>query len=324
MEELFIGILEEARRRCVTDLFLREEEVLYYRLADQIVSGETWIPRALMEWLFRSFNTTDRIGEGQPCLDSDTAYEREGRYRINRFTAQGRLSACIRVIKTEVPPLETLGIDARLPGYIYEKRGISLVVGKTGSGKSTTLAGIISQLVARWPWHVITLEDPVEYQLPGGRGLVTQRELGRDFLSFGEGIRSALRQSPDLVMIGEVRDTASLRAALDAAESGTGVIATMHSLGAAHTLTRSLQLFPSAERDFVRFQLAGSINLIQSQVLERSEAGLTLDYELLLGTQAVKNTIAEGQFSQLVNLIQLGQRQGMKSFRSPGESQRKT
>lgn len=314
MEEMFNRILAEGRKRSVTDLLFRENELIYFRCHDKIIVGDVRIPKELMEWLFNSFNTSDRVSEGIQCLDSDTAFERDGRYRINRFTAEGRLSACIRIIKNEIPSLAQLGVDGRIPDYIHDLRGISLVVGKTGSGKSTTMAGIINELVATWPWHIITLEDPVEYHLSCSSGLVTQRELGRDFLSFQEGIKSALRQSPDLIMIGEIRDTGSLRAALDAAESGTGVIATMHSLGASNTISRILQMFPAAERDFVRFQLAGNLNLIQSQVLEPRNETLQLDYELLLGTKAVKNTIAEGHFSQLGNLILLGQRQGMKSF----------
>lgn len=115
-------------------------------------------------------------------------------------------------------------------------------------------------------------------------------------------------------MIGEIRDTSSLRAALDAAESGTGVIATMHSLGAGNTISRIMQMFPGDERDFIRYQLAANLNFIQSQILKRKEGKLKLDYELLLGSQAVKNTIAEGSLNQLSNLILLGKRQGMKSF----------
>lgn len=315
MEDLFHKILENGRKRSVTDILMREGEMISYRLKDEIITESYIVSRELMNWLFQSFNHSDRVREeGSGSLDSDTSFERNGRYRINRFTSEGRLSACIRIISNDIPPLEQLGVDGRIPGYIHQQRGISLIVGKTGSGKSTTMAGVLRSLVDDWPWHIITLEDPIEYRLPAGKGLITQRELGRDFLSFQEGIKSALRQSPDLIMIGEIRDSFSLRAALEAAESGTGVIATLHSMGASNTILRMMQMFPAAERDFVRFQLSGSLNLIQSQVLYREKEGLRLDYELLLGTRAVRNTILEGNLSQLNNLILLGTRAGMKSW----------
>ena len=317
METRFHDLLDQARQCQVTDLLLREGEPLHGRIRDQISVLDERITSDLMNWLFGSLGPADRVREeAQGTLDSDLAYEWHGRYRINRFTAEGKLCACIRIIGSSIPPLASLGVDEALPGHIQARRGLSLVVGKTGSGKSTTMAGILTRLLERWPWHIITLEDPMEYRLTPGLGLVTQRELGRDFLCFQEGIRSALRQSPDLVMIGEIRDTASMRSVLAAAESGIGVIATLHSLGAATTLSRILQMFPGAERDFVRFQLAENLNFIQSQVLHKTDGGLKLDYELLLGSQAVKNTIAEGHFNQLANLIFLGQRHGMKPFDS--------
>lgn len=314
MEQYFIEILQESRNHFVTDLLLKEGENIHFRIHDEIVSGESMVSCELMDWLFHSLGSQDRVSEGLPGRDSDLAFEKNGRYRINRFTSEGRLCACIRIINNDLPSLDKLGVNLSLPGFIHENRGISLVVGKTGSGKSTTMAGIITGLLSKWPWHIITLEDPMEYRLASGKGLITQRELGSDFISFREGIRSALRQSPDLIMIGEIRDTLSLRAALDAAESGTGVIATMHSLGAGNTIARIMQMFPGEERDFIRYQLAGNLNFIQSQVLLRQDGKLKLDYELLLGSQAVKNTIAEGSLNQLPNLIQLGRRQGMKSF----------
>ncbi len=314
MEEKFMKLLKECRERSVTDLLLKEGEPLHFRILDEIVCGEAVASPGLMDWLFHSLGPVDRVSEESPFKDSDIAFEENGRYRINRFTSEGRLCACIRVINNDLPPLEGLGVDPRLPGYIHDNRGVSLVVGKTGSGKSTTMAGIITALLKEWPWHIITLEDPIEYRLAPGRGLITQREMGSDFMSFREGIRSALRQSPDLIMIGEVRDALSLKAALDAAESGTGVIATLHSLGAANTISRVMQMFSGEERDFVRFQLANNLNFIQSQVLLRENRTLRLDYELILGSQAVRNTISEGSLNQLSNLILLGKRQGMRGF----------
>lgn len=314
MEALFHQLLKECREKGITDILMKEEQPLHLRLRDEIIQESRIIPRELMQWMFNTFNQAERIREGSQRLDADTAYEHDGRYRINRFTSEGRLCATIRIIQGRIPDLGALGVSDQLPGLICQHRGLSLVVGKTGSGKSTTMAATLARLLQQMPWHIISLEDPVEYHLPRGKGLVTQRELGRDFLSFAEGIKSALRQSPDLLMIGEIRDTASMRAVLDAAESGIGVIATLHSLGAATTLSRILQMFPGAERDFVRFQLGENLNFIQSQVLRKTAEGLKLDYELIIGTAAVKNTILEGNFNQLPNLIFLGQRQGMKPF----------
>ncbi|NLB23108.1 MAG: Flp pilus assembly complex ATPase component TadA [Clostridium sp.] len=314
MEKLFHDILARCRQEQITDILMKEELEIHYRLEDEIVPGGEVVPKELMQWLFTSFNQTDRVREGSERLDFDSAYDYKGRYRINRFTSEGKLCATIRIIRDGIPDLKSLGVSEQLPDLIYKNRGINLVVGKTGSGKSTTLAAVLSRLLEDWPWHIISLEDPVEYHLPAGKGLVTQRELGRDFLSFSEGIKSALRQSPDLLMIGEIRDPNSMRAALDAAESGIGVIATLHSLGASTTLSRIMQMFPGTERDFVRFQLGENLNFIQSQILNKTPEGLKLDYELLIGSPAVKNTILEGNFKQLSNMIFLGQRQGMKNF----------
>ena len=319
MENRFHELLTACRGRGVSDILLREDDVLHYRLRDEILPGTGCVGRELMQWLFSSISPGERVREGNGSLDSDLAYEYKGRYRINRYTSEGKLCATIRIIKDQIPTLAELGVNPGLPDHLASRRGLSLVVGKTGSGKSTTMAAVLSELLRVRPWHLITLEDPVEYRLDPGKGLVTQRESGRDFLTFQEGIRSALRQSPDFMMIGEIRDTASMRAVLEAAEAGIGVIATLHSLGAGTTLARILQMFPGSERDFVRFQLGETINFIQSQILRKNENGMELDYELLLGTQAVRNTISEGHFNQLENLIFLGQRQGMRGFQTPND-----
>ncbi|PKK39190.1 Twitching motility protein PilT [Clostridiaceae bacterium JG1575] len=314
MEKELHELLASGRDQRATDLLLREEEAVYVRINDRLVQGQGVASKALMSWLFTRSIPGSSVSEGAKGLDVDQAYEWDGRCRMNLFTSQGKRCCCIRLLPQKVRSLKELGVCEALPARIHAHRGLCLLVGKTGSGKSTTLAALLTALTEEAPWHIITLEDPVEVVLTARQGLITQRELGRDFLSFEEGIRSALRQSPDLLMIGEIRDPISLRAALAAAESGTGVIATMHSLGAQGTLSRMLHMFSAAERDFVRFQIAATLNFLQSQILVPWNDGLKLDYELLLGTPAVSSIIRDGQFANLKNCILLGRRLGMKPF----------
>lgn len=304
MEKLFHKLLMDGRNRGDTDLLLKAEGALAARCQGVMVRHEETIPRELLTWL----KEATQVAEG------DASYEYQGRYRLNLFQSDGKDCACIRLIKQEIPRPQDLGINGSLSQRIRREKGLSLVVGKTGSGKSTTLASLLEEILQEEAWHIITLEDPVEYRLRAYRGVVTQRELGKDFPSFQAGIRSALRQSPDLIMIGEIRDTASMKAALEAAETGSGVVATLHCLGAANTMSRILQMFSPLERDFIRFQVSQSLNFIQSQILKRDGHGLKLDYELLVATAAVRNTIKEGDVGQLTNLIVLGKRQGMKAF----------
>jgi twitching motility protein PilT len=246
----------------------------------------------------------------------DVSFELDGRYRANCFTAMGKRCAAIRIIKDDILPLSSLGLPTDLVERIQKKKGLSLIVGKTGAGKSTTLAALTKGLLDAENAHIISLEDPVEYKIIGDRGEITQRELGIDFGSFDQGITEALRQSPDYLIIGEIRSLSALKAAISASEAGHGILGTLHSVGAARTLSRMLSMFSLHEKEFVRFQLAQNLNFILSQKLNHEVNKTELDFELLLNLPSVENTIREGRFNQLDNLILLGERQGMRMFKS--------
>jgi len=244
----------------------------------------------------------------------DVSFEYHGRYRVNCFSSMGKRCAAMRVISDEIRTLKNLGLPEDLSSRVIDRKGLSLIVGKTGAGKSTTLAAITQSILMNEKAHIITLEDPVEYRYTRMKGEITQREMGIDFPGFEVGIQDALRQSPDYIVIGEIRTLSALKAAISAAEAGHGIIGTIHSIGAARTLTRMLSMFSEAEKEFIRYQLSANLNFILSQKLTYNDRKAHLDYELMLNIPSMENTIREGRFNQMDNLILLGEKQGMKRF----------
>ncbi|HSP46558.1 MAG TPA: ATPase, T2SS/T4P/T4SS family [Clostridiaceae bacterium] len=273
------------------------------------------LTRDFMESLYSSFRMPGYVSEYLgPMASCDLAFEYKGRYRANLFTAEGRKCAVLRVVSEEIRTLSELGLPGILVEEVIRKKGLSLVIGRTGAGKTTTLASLTREILQRENAHVITLEDPIEYRIRTDRGCITQRELGTDFVTFDEGITQALRQSPDYIVIGEIRNITALRAAISAAEAGHGILGTIHSLGAGKTLTRMLSMFPEGEKEFIRYQLSASLNFLLSQKLTYSQEEASLDYELVLNSPAVENTIREGRFNQLDNILLLSERHGMRRF----------
>lgn len=238
------------------------------------------------------------------------------RLRVNAHYQRGTVAVAIRLIYPEVRPLEELFLPAIVDELTKLPRGLVLVTGGTGSGKSTTLAGMVEAINRREAGHIVTLEDPIEYPLVGDRCCVEQREVGDDVPDFASGLRHVLRQDPDVILVGEMRDLETARAALTAAETGHLVLSTLHTTTAAGTVDRIVDLYPAAEQAGVRGMLASSLSAVVSQQLLRraDRPGMIPAVEVLVCTPAVRHCIREGRTFEIPTLIETGRAAGMQTM----------
>jgi twitching motility protein PilT len=227
------------------------------------------------------------------------------RVRINLFRQQGHVSAAVRLLSDVIPKLENLGLPPAVVGLAELPRGIILVTGETGSGKSTTLAALLDRINHSRTEHILTLEDPVEYIYTADRCIVNQREIGRDTSSFADGLRAALREDPDVILIGEMRDTDTIETALTAAETGHLVFATLHTNSAADAIDRIVDVFPEARHRQIRMQLSMTLKAVVSQQLIATSdgKGRALACEVMIVTPAIRNLIREGKTPMIQNAI---------------------
>lgn len=248
-------------------------------------------------------------------IDFAVALSDSRRLRASAFAHQQGASLALRLLPVVCPRLETLQTPDSVPELLHCENGLILVTGATGSGKSTTLAAMVEHLNQHVEGHILTLEDPIEYRYASQRCLIQQREIGVHCASFAAGLRAALREDPDVILLGELRDTETIRLALTAAETGHLVLATLHTRGAAQAVERLVDTFPAQEKEPVRHQLAGSLRAVLSQKLEEDkQGGRVALFELLINTAAVGNLIREGKTHQLPGVIQTGQQVGMQTF----------
>jgi len=238
-----------------------------------------------------------------------------GRFRANAFYQRHSIALALRVVPYRVRTLEELGAPRACTTLLNMPFGIVLVVGPTGSGKSTTLAAMIDRINETKPVHILTIEDPVEYLHHHKLAMVNQREVGTDVQSFPDGLRSALREDPDVVLLGEMRDLESIQIALSLAETGHLVFATLHTNDASQALDRIIDVFPSEKRDHIQTMLAGSLQGVVSQRLVPAlNGGRVAAYEVLLGNEAVRNLVREGKSRQLRNVVATGAAEGMQTI----------
>lgn len=236
-----------------------------------------------------------------------------GRYRVNAYRQRGSVAIALRLVGTHVPSPEELGVPDSVIDFYKKKRGLVLVTGPTGSGKSTTLAAIIDKINNNRECHVITLEDPIEYLHQHKLSIVNQREIGLDTQTYSNALRAALREDPDVILVGEMRDFDTISVAITAAETGHLVLSSLHTMGAASTVDRVIDVFPAHQQQQIRVQFANVLEAVVSQQLipRKDEEGRIAAFEVLHANQAVRNLIREGKSHQLKTVMQTNRKLGM-------------
>jgi len=250
-------------------------------------------------------------------LETDFSFDMPGvaRFRVNAFNQNRGASAVFRTIPSQVLTLDELNAPAIFKELSMKPRGLVLVTGPTGSGKSTTLAGMVDYVNENKYDHILTIEDPIEFVHDSKKCLINQREVHRDTLGFNEALRSALREDPDVILVGELRDLETIRLALTAAETGHLVFGTLHTTSAAKTIDRIIDVFPAAEKGMVRSMLSESLQAVIAQtLLKKNGGGRVAAHEIMIGTSAIRNLIREDKVAQMYSAIQTGLGIGMQTL----------
>jgi twitching motility protein PilT len=310
------AILRTAVEKSATDIHLQAGVPAMYRINKRLaqVGSERLSAEDIEQMLFGMMTEAQRKTLRER-MDCDFSYGVPGlaRFRVNVFHQRDTLAAAMRIISFQVPPLETLGVPPAVVELTRLRRGFVLVTGSAGNGKSTTLAALIDRMNQERALHIVTLEDPIEYLFQHRSSIVVQREIGTDAITFEGALRAALREDPDVILVGEMRDLQTIEAALTAAETGHLVFATLHTKTPAQGIDRMVDVFPSHQQRQIQMLLANVLHgILTQQLLVRKEGdGLVLACELLIATPAVRNMIREGKTFQIQTMLQTGTASGM-------------
>jgi twitching motility protein PilT len=309
-------LLEELWKAGGTDLLLTAGMPPQIRVHGSLhaVHGLDALTRDETDSLLNEVLTAQQAAEWNTKHEHDFSFSwrDEARIRGNAFTQRGDTAVALRMIPRQIPTMDELGLPPVLYDFARKHQGLVLVTGPTGSGKSTTLAAMIGQINTDRACHIITVEDPIEYVHDHKLSAVNQREVGSDTASFPDALRSALREDPDVLLVGEMRDLDSIRFALTIAETGHLVFATLHTNDTAQSLARIIDVFPAEQQAQVRVQLAAALTgVVYQRLIPRIGGGLIAAYEVMVADAAVRNLIKEGKTHQLRNSVVTGQRDGM-------------
>jgi len=312
-------LLKTAMQWGASDVHLAVPATPMYRMQHQLVpAGEEPLTPLTMRGLFEAVTTERQRAIFNKDLELDFAYSISGvgRFRVNASMQRGSIALTIRCLPVRIPTIEELGLPELCKTLIMKKKGLILVTGSTSSGKSTTQAAMIGYLNERESRKILTIEDPVEYLHANKKCLIVQRELDSDTPSFASAMKHALRQNSDVILVGEMRDMATIATAITAAETGHLVLATAHTQGAANVISRLISEFPSMQQDQLRTQLALTIEAVLTQVLlPRADGkGRVAVFEIMLASYAIRNLIRENKSHQITSMIETSSQLGMQTL----------
>ncbi|MDY0234550.1 MAG: type IV pilus twitching motility protein PilT [Gudongella sp.] len=312
-------IVNEGTRRLASDVHITTGIPPTLRINGELIHyGDFNLTADDTEMLVRQTMSEQKYRELIEKGEVDFSYSSPGmgRFRVNAYTQRGSLGMALRIIPPEIPSMKQLGLPSVISDLTRLPRGLILVTGPTGSGKSTTLATMIDQINKERKCHILTLEDPIEYMHKHNKAIVNQREIGSDSKSFTNALRGALRQDPDVILVGEMRDLDTISIAITAAETGHLVLSTLHTLGAAKTIDRIIDVFPPHQQQQIRVQLASVIQaVISQQLLAKADGkGRVAAHEIMIASPAIRNLIREDKIHQIDTVIQTGSKYRMQTM----------
>jgi twitching motility protein PilT len=311
-------ILQDAVNEDVADLHIKEDEFIHFRMSRGLRDRD--FPQPTRKWIEKiifSMCPEHFVEKFKEDREVDFSYfnKKFGRFRVNVFSQTGKWAIAMRYIKNDLPPIEKLGINPICLKLAESKRGLTLLAGITGSGKSTTMAAMVMHLNRRFRRHIITIEDPVEMMFDDEQCVIEQREVGLDTMSFERALKSALREDPDMVLVGEMRDATSIGAAMRAADTGAMVLSTVHTRTAASVPGRLLDFFPEEEREMQRKKYSEVIvGAVAQRMCPTIDGGMVPAQEIMIGTPLVKQKIFDGELNKLPACIEVSADDGMLSF----------
>ncbi|TCD58014.1 type IV pilus twitching motility protein PilT [Synechococcus sp. BS55D] len=323
MDLMIEELMEQLVQGNGSDLHLASGQPPYGRFSGQLRPlTETPLTEETCNGLIFSMLNNSQRKTLEQTWELDCAYGLKGvaRFRVNVYRQKGSYAACLRALGSSIPSIEALQLPSVVVETSKRPRGLVLVTGPTGSGKTTTLAALLDHINHTRAEHILTIEDPIEFVYRSDRSLVHQRQLNEDTRSFANALRAALREDPDVILVGEMRDLETIQLAITAAETGHLVFGTLHTSSAAQTVDRMVDVFPPGQQTQIRVQLSGSLVAVFSQTLCRKENpqpgqfGRVMAQEILINTPAVANLIREGKTAQLYSQIQTGGEQGMQTL----------